>query len=306
LLDLLTKVRAKPFLLLVDDQPSAMLQLNDIFKHDFEIFMTTDGTRALELCLTVCPDLILLDVMMPSIDGYQLCEQIKAIPNLNHIPIIFITASDDASGEVKGFNSGAVDYVHKPIDSKIALARVKNQLSLKLQADKLRSLAMIDGLTGIGNRLHLEESLHAYWLACVRKQSAIALLMIDIDNFKSFNDHYGHVMGDECIKHIAQRILSCLERPLDMVARFGGEEFLCILPETELLGASKVANKIIDQVQRLKIPHIKSNIAEYVTVSIGVSSAFPTLEDDYHILIEKADQQLYVAKTSGKNKMCCS
>ncbi|MDP5029424.1 MAG: diguanylate cyclase [Paraglaciecola sp.] len=306
MLELLSAERTKPHILLVDDQSSSMVQLNEIFKHDYEVFMTTDEGCALELCKKVLPDVILLDVMMPSINGYELCEQIKATPGLHHIPIIFITASEDALGEVQGFTSGGVDYVHKPIDSKIALARVKNQIELKRQSDKLRSLAMVDGLTGIGNRLLLEERFVENWLSSIRIQKPISLLMVDIDNFKKFNDHYGHVNGDECIKRVANAIKTSLERPLDLVARYGGEEFLCILPNTELEGAINVARCILQNVQQLNIPHHLSNAAPVVTVSIGAASCLPQIHDDHQHLLEKADQHLYKAKSSGKNTVCAT
>lgn len=294
----------KPKLLVVDDQPLQIRILHEIFRNDYEIYMATNGQQAIEKCLNILPDLVLLDVEMPDMSGYEVCEVLKSNPLSATIPIIFITAHIEQSEEVKGFELGASDFIHKPINPIITSIRVKNQIALKKQQDFMQNLAMIDFLTGIPNRRHFDDVYQTHWKQSIRDQTPLSVIMIDIDYFKRFNDHYGHQAGDECIRSVAQAIRQTLKRPSDIVARYGGEEFVCVLPKTDLEGGIHIANEIREAIHELHIQNAQSEIHHMLTISAGVSSATPTLEDNPEELIETADQQLYQAKESGRDRAC--
>ncbi len=295
---------SKPVLLIVDDQPLVVRQIYEIFQEEFHIFMASDGEQCLKMCSELIPDLVLLDVNMPKMNGYETCEKIKSNVSTSHIPVIFVTANITEQDEVKGFEIGAVDFIRKPINPLITWARVVNHVQIKRQSDMLRSLALIDGLTGISNRYQFDEQLLSGWMACTREKKPFSLLMIDVDHFKAFNDEYGHQAGDECLRTIAQIISNKINRPNDMVARYGGEEFACLLPNTDLQGALKVARDI-----RLGIGESIISFTNgegdreeaRVTVSTGVASAMPSSEVEPTELIRIADEQLYSAKGAGRN-----
>lgn len=295
-----------PKLLIVDDQAMNIRVVHEVFRNDCEVYMATSGAQALEKARSLLPDLILLDVVMPGMSGHEVCQKIKADPGLATIPIIFVTAHYDEADEVRGFELGAVDFIHKPINPTITRARVRNQLLLKQQSDILRSYAMVDGLTGIANRRKFEASFNRNWLLCKRDQEPLSLFMIDVDYFKKFNDHYGHQDGDTCLRKIAQTLQATLTRPFDLAARFGGEEFVCLLPKTEATGAMTVAKKVEQAIRALNIAHAQSDIASYVTVSIGIVTTTPKQNSESQQLIATADQQLYNAKKSGRNQISAS
>ena len=204
--------------------------------------------------------------------------------------------------EVKGFQLGAVDFIHKPINPIITTARVKNQFTLKRQSDLLHSIALLDSLTGVANRRQFEQRLPEIWKHCCRNELALSVVMLDVDFFKRFNDRYGHQEGDQCLRQVAKAISDSLQRATDFVARYGGEEFICILPETKLAGAIHTAQKIVNAVQALHLEHLESSFQE-VTISAGVASVLPKSDLTWQTLIETADQQLYLAKESGRNQV---
>lgn len=292
----------KPKLLIVDDQVLIIRVLHELFKDSCDIYMAHNGLDAIEKCTSIEPDLILLDVVMPKMDGYEVCKILKANEQTAKIPIIFITGSFEEADELKGFELGAVDFIRKPINAVITRARVNNHLALKKQTDLLRSIALIDGLTGIANRRRFEAAIHTEWLQSVRDKSAISLLMIDIDEFKKYNDHYGHLAGDDCLKKVAQAINEATGRPYDLTARYGGEEFVVILPKTNHEGAQLVAKQIMKAVRDLNIPHEKS-AHPIVTISIGVTTMTPEQTSNFETLITTADQALYKAKSTGRNTL---
>ena len=294
---------SKPKLLIVDDQAVNIRVVHELFRNDFEIYMATSGEQALEKAHTLLPDLILLDVVMPGMSGHEVCQQLKADTLLAEIPIIFVTAHYDEADEVRGFELGAVDFIHKPINPTITRARVHNQLLIKQQRDQLRSIALMDGLTGIANRRKFESHLTTHWLQCSREKTPLSLFMIDVDYFKKYNDYYGHQEGDNCLKKIAQTIDTSLVRPCDLAARFGGEEFVCLLPKTEASGAMTVAQKVEQAIRALNIAHAQSDVASHVTVSIGIATITPQQNSDSQQLIAAADQQLYNAKKNGRNQI---
>ncbi len=297
-------LRSLPKLLLVDDQPVNIQTLYQIFADDHEVFMATSGEQALALCRDKQPDLVLLDVIMPGMDGLETCQRLKEDADTADIPVIFVTSQNSPEEETHGLEVGAVDFISKPVNPAVVRARVKTQLTLKAQTDALRMLASLDGLTGVPNRRIFDERLDAEWRACRRSASPLSLLMVDVDHFKLYNDHYGHLDGDQCLKAIASALASSVERGRDMLARFGGEEFVCLLPDTDLEGAKHIAEKLRQAVEGLAIPHVESKTAATVTVSLGVATTAECDALEPPDLLKVADEQLYLAKQSGRNRVC--
>ncbi|WP_283627283.1 diguanylate cyclase [Shewanella baltica] len=289
-------------ILIVDDQPLNIKILHQLFNEEYELFMATNGEQAIAICQKVQPDLVLLDIEMPGMSGFDVCQHLKADPETATIGVIFVTAHFDEVQEVKGFQLGAVDFIHKPINPIITTARVKNQFTLKRQSDLLHSIALLDSLTGVANRRQFEQRLPEIWKHCCRNELALSVVMLDVDFFKRFNDRYGHQEGDQCLRQVAKAISDSLQRATDFVARYGGEEFICILPETKLAGAIHTAQNIVNAVQALHLEHLESSFQE-VTISAGVASVLPKSDLTWQTLIETADQQLYLAKENGRNQV---
>jgi diguanylate cyclase (GGDEF)-like protein len=293
-----------PCVLIVDDQPINIQALYRIFAPDHRVLMATSGAKALAVCKDDPPDLVLLDVVMPEMDGHEVCARLKADEATRDIPVIFVTSHTDAEEETKGLELGAVDFIAKPVNPAVVRARVKTQLTLKTQNDLLRQMVFIDGLTGVANRRCFDERLGTEWRRAARHSSPLALLMLDVDHFKRYNDRYGHQSGDECLRRVASAIKGGLLRPGDLVARYGGEEFACILPATDFDGALTVAAGIEQRVRGLQIEHADSDVCQVVTLSIGVAFTMPEPEGDPARLLALADAQLYRAKHSGRGRAC--
>ncbi|OYD86411.1 diguanylate cyclase domain-containing protein [Azospirillum brasilense] len=298
----MTDARSK--ILVVDDIPSNVHVLSRILKDDHDIYFATDGAKALELVQSRLPDLVLLDIMMPGMDGYEVCARIKADPITRDIPVIFISAKSEVEDETYGLEVGAIDFISKPISPPIVKARVRNHLLLKRQTDLLRTLSFNDGLTGIANRRRFDEVLLREWRRCGRAQLPLSLIMLDVDQFKPYNDHYGHQAGDECLRAVAQLLADQMMRPGDLIARYGGEEFVCLLPETDEDGAVQVAERMRQMVAERRLPHAVSHVADHVTISLGVATARPMLDDTPDRLTQLADGLLYEAKRAGRNRVC--
>ncbi|MBU0640580.1 MAG: diguanylate cyclase [Planctomycetes bacterium] len=290
-------------LLIVDDTPANIEILSSVLEAEHQILFATSGRDALELVASQIPDLILLDIMMPEMDGYEVCKRLKADPKTHNVPVIFITALSEEADETRGLEVGAIDYISKPISAPIVKARVRNHLELKRFRDMLEDLSARDGLTGIANRRRLDEFLTQEWLRGGRNQSPLSVCLIDIDFFKRFNDRYGHAAGDDCLRRVALALASVSRRPADLVARYGGEEFVCALPDTDAAGAALLADRFREAVIALGIPHADSSIAELVTISGGVATAIPTGESAAAQLLEAADRMLYQAKKAGRNRV---
>lgn len=294
----------KPLLLVVDDQPGNILALYEIFNGDYEVCMAASGADAIALCQARQPDLILLDVVMPGMGGFAVCRQLKDNPMTRDIPVIFITGKNNPLDEARGLDAGGVDFITKPYHEKVVRARVRTHLTLKHQADLLRSMALLDSLTGIANRRQFDLSFDLEWRCSLRSHKPIALIFVDVDYFKLYNDHYGHPAGDVCLQSIARVLTAGLTRAHDMVARYGGEEFICILPDTPFIGAQKLAEELEASVRALAMPHEKSDAAAVVTISLGVAVATPVLGASASDLLACADTQLYLAKRSGRAQVC--
>jgi diguanylate cyclase (GGDEF)-like protein len=303
-------------LLLVDDDPSAIQLMAQILADDGKLRFATNGADALRLALDAPPDLVLLDAEMPGLGGFEVCAALKAEPALADVPVIFVTSHRDEAFEVAGFAVGAVDFIAKPVNPQLLLVRVRSQLRVKRMADELRSNASTDALTGIANRRRFDETLEREWLRARRARDPLALVLVDIDLFKLYNDHYGHPAGDDCLRRVARALSAGCMRPADTVARYGGEEFALILPQTPTLGAEHVARRLLDAVEGLSIPHAGSTVAEVVTISAGIacyaeksgagaSADTPGVaEGAIRALIDAADSGLYAAKRAGRARAC--
>lgn len=302
----LAHFKVRPKLLVVDDQRINILVLNELFREDCDVFMATSGEQALQVCRAQLPDLVLLDVQMDGIDGYEVCRRLKADAETRDIPVIFITAQGGEADEVRGLQLGAVDFIAKPINPVIVRARVQTHLTLKLQSDILRSMALLDGLTGVANRRKFDEQLLRDWRQSQREQTSLSLILVDVDHFKRYNDHYGHQAGDAALQAVARVLTSTLRRPHDLLARYGGEEFVGVLPNTGLSEAVKLAERMQAGVRALNLEHSGSPEAQVVTISLGVATVVARSDLAPQALVEAADQQLYAAKQAGRARVCAA
>ncbi|WP_045218186.1 diguanylate cyclase domain-containing protein [Desulfonatronum thioautotrophicum] len=292
-------------ILIVDDEPVNIELIANIFENKHDVLFAVNGEQALQLAATTAPDVILLDVVLPGMDGFELCSRLKADPLTQDIPVIFITGLGDIAAETKGLEMGAMDYIAKPINPPVVRMRVNNQIELKRARDQLAQLAATDGLTGLANRRRFDEMLAQEHARHIRSKVILTLIMLDIDHFKLFNDTYGHVRGDDCLRSVAGVVQASLHRATDLAARYGGEEFACILPNTHSeKGAQAVAERIRQGVADLKIAHGNSPTADHVTVSLGVVITRCDQTTTPSGIVDRADEQLYRAKSQGRNRVC--
>ena len=292
----------KPTILVVDDMTTTLLLLHDLLKDTYEVKIAKSGTKALEILESPNDiDLILLDIEMPDINGYDVCKRIKNNETIKNIPIIFITGRTSQEDEEYGLNLGAIDYITKPFNNAIVKLRIKNYLNLKIKNDMLEKLSTYDGLTNIRNRRYFDETFEKTFSEIKRDKKSLAVLMIDIDFFKPYNDNYGHGQGDETLRKVAKALEKTIKRASDFVARYGGEEFVILLKDINKDGVEAVANNLLNAVRELKITHEFSKIENYVTVSIGVSYYNSSSDITKLELLLKADETLYNVKNSGRN-----
>ncbi len=292
----------KAFILLVDDNLKNLQVLGNLLEGTYGTAAAENGVEALEFLKKRMPDLILLDIMMPGMGGFEVCKRLKAAPETRDIPIIFLSAKTETQNIVKGFEVGGVDYITKPFQIPELLARVHTHVDLGRKTRILQSIADRDGLTMIPNRRRFDEFLDLEWRRCLRERTPLACIMIDIDWFKQYNDCYGHLQGDECLKQIAQAICKTVRRPTDLAARYGGEEFAVVLGNTEVQQAIQIAEKMCVTIEELQIPHNASEISPAVTISLGVASMIPDARASPEDLINAADKRLYGAKNAGRNQ----
>ncbi len=277
-----------------------------------------DGAEALAVFEREKPDLVLMDVVMPEMDGYEAARRIRALESGAHwTPIIFLSGMGAEDDLKCGIEAGGDDYLIKPVSPVVLAAKIKAMQRLhdmrntlvettrKLDSanQELQRLSALDGLTGIPNRRCFDDTVQIEWRRNARAASAISLAMIDVDYFKQYNDHYGHLAGDDCLRRIAAALQGTLRRPGDMLARYGGEEFVAILPATPLSGGLAIAQQLRDTVKNLQLPHGFSESEKIVTVSIGVAASVPDFAGTPAMLIEAADEMLYKAKHMGRNQV---
>ncbi|MEP6679320.1 MAG: diguanylate cyclase [Betaproteobacteria bacterium] len=295
----------RPLLLIADDEPVNLELLVNGLRDDFRIRVATDGEQALALAVDdEPPDLILLDVVMPGADGYEVCRRLKLQEATREIPVIFVTSMGHEEDETHGLELGAVDYITKPVNLRITRARIQTHLKLKQARQHLAALSHIDGLTGIANRRRFDEALAVEWRRGVRAGTPLALVIADIDYFKQFNDRYGHLAGDDCLRRVAGAIDHSMRRPADLSARYGGEEFVALLAATDAEGACQVAETMRAHVAALEIANGDA-APLHVTISCGVAIGIPTEDASMADLVTRADAKLYEAKAAGRNRVVC-
>lgn len=296
-------IPGRPRLLLVDDQPANIRLLHAIFAEDHDLFMATTGRDALRVCSEQRPDLVLLDLRMPGMNGLDVCRAMKADPALHEIPVIFVTGFSDPSAETEGLDAGAVDFIAKPVNPAVVRARVRTHLTLRGQSRMLQRLAYLDGLTGVTNRRGFDEVLAREWRVALRNESPLGLIMMDVDHFKAYNDHYGHLKGDATLQWVAQTLAASLRRPADVLARYGGEEFACLLPHATAAQAVQTAEYLRERIQDGGREHAASPVAPMITLSLGATAQVPGLQSDPRALLAEADALLYRAKQGGRNRV---
>jgi diguanylate cyclase (GGDEF)-like protein len=294
-------VNAEPraSVLIVDDEPANIHVLAAALQDSCELRFATDGDSALRLVAEAPPDLVLLDVLMPGLDGFAVLRRLKDHAATRQVPVIFVTAMSEIDDEERGLTLGAVDYITKPISPAIVRARVRTHLQLKQQRDLLERHAFLDGLTGIANRRRFDEVLEQRWRAAQRSGSGLSVLLVDIDYFKQYNDHYGHGPGDDCLRRVATAVARTFSRGDDLAARYGGEEFALVLAGGD--GAAQ-AQRLLGCIAELAIPHRQSPLHGRVTVSAGAYAVQPLPQFDHRQAVESADRLLYQAKQGGRNR----
>ena len=293
----------KHTILIVDDEAVNIRALSQVLLPEYTVYMARDGQTAIETAEDVTPDLILLDVIMPDMSGYEVITELKNCDRTMEIPVIFITGLSGVEDEEKGFLLGAVDYITKPFNDTIVRVRVRQHLQTLRQLRMIKRLGVIDPLTDISNRRGFNERLEIEWAHAIRDKSTLSILMIDIDHFKRYNDTYGHPQGDVLLQTIAGIFRQTLVRSTDYAARWGGEEFAILLPGTNLDGALKIAERIRSDVENTPVACADGSDT-HVTVSIGVYSQSPQHGDLTNDFVTGADKALYTAKGTGRNKVC--
>ncbi|MFM1908666.1 MAG: hypothetical protein RLZZ591_2343 [Pseudomonadota bacterium] len=293
-------MRTLPKLLLVDDDPTVIQIMGRLLKPLASIRFASSGAEALTLAAQWVPDLVLLDAELGDMSGFDVMQTLRRDPLLKEIAIIFVTSHDEEALEVAMLQQGAADFITKPIRSAPLMARVQTQLKVRQLAHELRQMATQDGLTGVANRRAFDQAYAQAWRTSRRSRQPLALLMVDVDYFKRYNDHYGHQAGDTCLQAVAKQLQQLCERPGDMVARYGGEEFVLMLPNTGTSGAVHLAQTLLDGMAHIKLAHAASDVASYVTVSVGVATTeHPQCATPEGLLLA-ADKALYVAKDTGR------
>lgn len=352
----------RPLILVIDDDPVIRRLIRFSMERDgYEVTEAVNGQEGLEVYQRRIPDIILLDFMMPVMNGVEFCHQLKLLQHqiplkqkllspsssltlietdrfnrqqyqfpdvdlskdlsiyreseellstIARTPILIITALEDDNSVTQAFEAGATDFITKPINWSILRQRVRhliNQAKLyqRLEATniQLQKLAALDPLTQLANRRVFDLVFERQWRLMIRNQTPLSIIFTDIDYFKNYNDTYGHQAGDHCLFEVAQAIAAQVRRPMDLIARYGGEEIIIILPDTPPHGAQLIAANILDGVRSLAIPHAKSTAADHVTVSLGVVSLQPDHQSSPEELLAIADEALYEAKAQGRNQM---
>jgi len=291
----------KNSILIVDDERSNLLFLTRILGEKYDIYTAKDGASAIKKATELAPDLIMLDIIMPDMSGYEVLNALRKQDTTRNIPIIFITGLNSEDEEERALSYNAVDYINKPLRPNIVKLRVRNHIRNVNQIRTIERLSMTDQLTDIPNRRSFDNRLNMEWRRAIREKSPISLLMFDVDKFKTYNDIYGHQQGDAVLRAVAKIIEQGLKRPGDFAARWGGEEFVALLANTGRLGALEVAERIRAAVEKINLTCDECSDTVPVTISIGVESLIPEQSNSLDLFISAADNALYEAKAAGRN-----
>ena len=293
---------ALPRVLVADDEPANIALIAHALQDECEIVPVASGTAVLERVVLGDIDLILLDVVMPGPDGFEICRVLKSSAITAGIPVIFVTALDERRNETRGLDAGAVDYITKPIHPAVVKARVRAHLELKKARDLLEQLASVDPLTGVANRRRFDAALEEEWRRTRRAGRWLSLALADVDHFKRFNDRHGHLAGDQRLRVIASALARSTRRAGDLVARYGGEEFGLILPEIEPGMMLGVIQRVMKAVTTSAPEDISAAGREMVTISVGAVSAIPPRDGVLTDMLAAADRLLYEAKAGGRDR----
>ena len=292
----------KNSLLIVDDEKSNIMALSHILS-EYTVYVAKNGIDAIEMANEHLPDVILLDIIMPEMSGYEVIAALKSSDKTRSIPVIFITALNDAWDEEKGLYLGAADYISKPFSSAIVKLRVQNQIQMLNYIKTIERLSMIDPLTNIPNRRAFDERLRLEWDRAMRNRTPISVLIIDLDGFKAYNDTYGHMQGDKALQAVAKICIQELKRSVDLVARWGGDEFVVLLIDTTCDDAMKVAERLRMSIENTQ-PQLPDGQTSKITISIGINALIPTSNSSLDEFLCYADRALYTAKKEGRNRVC--
>jgi diguanylate cyclase (GGDEF)-like protein len=293
----------KNSVLIVDDENPNIMALTHILGPEYTVYQVKNGQETVETAEKYLPDVILLDVIMPEIDGYSVIKELKNNEKTRDIPVIIVAGQKNVDDEEKGLALGASDYIIKPFSPAIVRMRVRNQIKLLNQLRMIELLSLLDQLTSIPNRRGLDNRMDMEWIRAIRENTSLSFLLMDVDNFKSYNDNFGHQQGDRVLQSVAKTIAQSLSRPGDYAARWGGEEFAVLLPNTDLSGALIIAEKIRNNISSMGISCMDGEETK-VTISIGVNTKIPQRANSLTEFIADADKALYRAKENGKNRVC--
>lgn len=290
-------------ILIVEDNLLNLKKLEEILSSSYILATAPTAREASALAASFCPDLILLDILLPDANGFDLLAALKHDEATANTPVIIISGLISDEDEEKGFLLGAADYIRKPFKDTIIKARIGNQMKIIQQLQAIADLSHHDALTGAYNRRAFDDQLQFEWARAIRDQRELSLLMIDVDRFKSYNDAYGHPQGDLMLQAVAFTAQASLQRTTDLLCRYGGEEFAVILSCVGLDGAEQVAERIRLDIENLRVPNAQTNAPTSVTVSIGLASTAPTMRDNAFDFVTQADHMLYKAKKNGRNQV---
>jgi len=288
-------------ILVVDDEKMNIVALAHFLKPQYEVIVAVDGASALEAAEKHLPDIILLDIIMPDMNGFDVLIKLKNSAATMNIPVIFLTGLSNAGDEEKGLSLGAVDYITKPFNKSVVKARIQTQLKMIEYVRTIEKLCMLDALTGLSNRRGFDTRMEVEWGRANREKKTLGLIMLDIDKFKIYNDTYGHPQGDILLQAVAGVIGKTLNRPADFAARWGGEEFMILLPDTDLEGTVNIAELIRLNIANTVVPCADGTNTS-TTISLGVDSIIPDDGDSLAVFIAGVDKLLYAAKGNGRNQ----
>ena len=289
--------------LIADDDAINRQVLGELLKPEYMVLLAKNGEQTLERALRHLPDLILLDVMMPDMDGYEVLRRLRADPQTAHIAVIFISGLDGPEDEASGLNLGAADYIAKPFNATVVTARVALHLQVVRQRRMLERLAHIDGLTELANRRRFDEVYANEWQRAREARRPLSLALLDIDCFKQYNDRYGHPAGDRVLRSVARTAASFMRRPVDLAARYGGEELVLLMPDTFSEQAQQIVTSVRLAIEQLTIAHDASAVAPVLTVSVGGATLDNLAGENAADLLDAVDGQLYRAKHAGRNRV---